>query len=140
MKSISKSTAEKLYAAAKVKGLTSLKADFVYSKEALDYRLSLLQDHFPQNTLHAIAIKTCSEPEVLKHIASKGFGLEAASIEEVKLAQIAGVPNNKIVFDSPVKTREEIKYCHELVKGALINVNCFEEIERYPVDFKGKLG
>lgn len=140
MKSISKSTAEKLYAAAKAKGLTSTKADFVYSKEALDYRLSLLQDHFPQNTLHAIAIKTCSEPEVLKHIASKGFGLEAASIEEVKLAQIAGVPNNKIVFDSPVKTREEIKYCHEFVKGALINVNCFEEIERYPADFKGKLG
>ena len=140
MKAIVKSFAEKVLIKAKNAGITSDKANYFYSKEALDYRLNLLTKYFPPNTLHAIAIKTNNHPKVLSHIASRGFGLEAASIEEVKLAQAAGVPNEKIVFDSPVKTRAEIKYCHEHLSGALINVNCLEELERYPEDFSGKLG
>ena len=140
MKAISKSIAEKTLAEAKSKGLTSEKANYFYLKEPLNYRLNLLKEFFPSDTLHAIAIKTNNHPEVLKHIASRGFGLEAASIEEVKLAQTAGVPANKIVFDSPVKTKSEIKYCHENLSGALINVNCLEEIKRYPKDFSCKLG
>lgn len=140
MKAISKSIAEKTLAEAKLKGLTSDKANYFYLKESLNYRLNLLKEFFPSDTLHAIAIKTNNHPEVLKYIASKGFGLEAASIEEVKLAQKAGVPSNKIVFDSPVKTKNEIKYCHENLNGALINVNCLEEIKRYPKDFNCKLG
>ena len=140
MKAISKSIAEKTLAEAKLKGLTSDKANYFYLKESLNYRLNLLKEFFPSDTLHAIAIKTNSHPEVLKYIASKGFGLEAASIEEVRLAQKAGVPSNKIVFDSPVKTKNEILYCHENLKGALINVNCLEEIKRYPKDFNCKLG
>ena len=140
MKAISKSIAEKTLAEAKSKGLTSDKANYFYLKESLNYRLNLLKEFFPNDTLHAIAIKTNNHPEVLKHIASRGFGLEAASIEEVKLAQTAGVPANKIVFDSPVKTKSEIKYCHENLSGALINVNCLEEIKRYPKDFSCKLG
>ncbi|MFL2581524.1 MAG: hypothetical protein ACJ0QJ_00005 [Flavobacteriales bacterium] len=140
MKAISKSIAEKTLAEAKSKGLTSEKANYFYLKESLNYRLNLLKEFFPSDTLHAIAIKTNNHPEVLKHIASRGFGLEAASIEEVKLAQTAGVPANKIVFDSPVKTKSEIKYCHENLSGALINVNCLEEIKRYPKDFSCKLG
>ncbi len=140
MKAISKSIAERVLAEAKSKGLTSEKANYFYLKEPLNYRLNLLREFFPDDTLHAIAIKTNNHPEVLKHIASRGFGLEAASIEEVKLAQIAGVPPNKIVFDSPVKTKGEIKYCHENLCGALINVNCLEEIKRYPKNFSCKLG
>lgn len=140
LKAISKSISEEVLAKAKAAGLTSDKANYFYLKEALDYRLNLLTEFFPAGTVHAIAIKTNNHPEVLKHIASRGFGLEAASIEEVKLAKVAGVPNEKIVFDSPVKTRSEIKYCHENIPGALINVNCLEEIERYPDNFSGKLG
>lgn len=140
MKAISKNTAETVLAKAKAQDLVSDKANYFYLKDALNFRLDLLEEHFPPNTLHAIAVKTNNHPEVLKHIASRGFGLEAASIEEVKLAQGAGVPTHKIVFDSPVKTRSEIQYCHENLPGALINVNCLEEIERYPDNFSGKLG
>ncbi len=140
MKEISKSVAEEVLRKAKAAGLTSDKANYFYLKTALDYRLNLLKDNFPSSTLHAIAVKTNNHPEVLKHIASQGFGLEAASIEDVKLAQAAGVPTENIVFDSPVKTRSEIQYCHENLPGALINVNCLEEIERYPDNFSGKLG
>ncbi len=140
LKEISKAFAEKILAEAKTKELTSPKANYFYLKKALDYRLNLLVEHFPKNTLHAIAVKTNNHPKVLKHIADRGFGLEAASIEEVKLAQNAGVPTNKIVFDSPVKTRSEIDYCHNNLSGALVNVNCLEEIKRYPKEFSCKLG
>jgi diaminopimelate decarboxylase len=140
LKLISKSIAERVLADSKSKGYNHPKANYFYSEKALSYRLNLLTEHFPKDTLHAIAIKTNNHPEVLKYIASRGFGLEAASIEEVKLAQNAGVSSDKIVFDSPVKTKDEIEYCHEKLSGALLNVNCFEEIKRYPKNFSCKLG
>lgn len=98
----------------------------------LDNYLTHLKSCFPSHTLHAIAIKTNPHPEVLRYIVKSGFGLEAASIEEVKLAVSAGITFNKIVFDSPVKTREEINYCHEHLPGIKINVNCLEELNRIP--------
>ncbi len=106
------------------------KSYYIYSKNILNNRLSHLKELFPDNALHAIAIKTQNEPRVLSHIVNKGFGLEAASFEEVMLAKKAGCPAEKIVFDSPVKTQEEINYCNEHFKGLLLNVNCFSELER----------
>lgn len=116
------------------------KAAFFYSKDVLNKQLQLLASSFPKNTLHAIAIKTMNHPLVLEHIVSAGFGLEAASIEEVKLAQKAGIANEKIVFDSPVKTKEEILYCHKNIPGMLLNINCLEELDRYPENFSAKMG
>ena len=116
------------------------KAIVFYLSDVLEHRLSNLSEHFPENTLHAIAIKTCNHPGVLKHIVQSGFGLEAASLEEVKLAKEAGAENEIIVFDSPVKTREEIEYCHKQLPGILLNANSLEELKRYPTDFNGKLG
>ena len=116
------------------------KAVIIYDLSVLDHRLSLLSENFPVNTHHAIAVKTNSNPLVLRHIAEKGFGLEAASLEEVKLAVTAGVHTSKIVFDSPCKTRAEIQYCHENIPGLLVNANSLEELDRYPKDFNGILG
>ncbi|MBM3184869.1 MAG: hypothetical protein FJZ67_01095 [Bacteroidetes bacterium] len=98
----------------------------------LDRYLNHLKDCFSKNTLHAIAIKTNPHPEVLKHIVNFGFGLEAASIEEVLMAKSAGVTNDKIVFDSPVKTRREINFCQENLPGIRLNVNSFDELKRIP--------
>lgn len=115
-------------------------AAIFYDTSVLQNRLDLLRNNFPNNTLHAIAIKTNSHPDVLQYIAQQNFGLEAASYEEVQLAIAAGVPNEKIVFDSPVKTRWEIQQCHEQHSGMIVNVNSLAELERYPMDFSGKLG
>jgi diaminopimelate decarboxylase len=116
------------------------KAIIFYDTDLLDDRLNILKRQFPQQVLHAIAVKTHSSPEVLRHISDRGFGLEAASIEEVKMALAAGVPSTKIVFDSPVKTRAEITYCHEHLEGIYVNANSLQELERYPKDFRGNLG
>lgn len=112
----------------------------VQSWNQLDYYLNHLKQVFPQDSLHAIAIKTNPHPEVLKHVVESGFGLEAASLEEVKLAVLAGISFEKIVFDSPVKTRKEILFCHEHYPGIKLNVNCLEELNRIPKNPSFTLG
>lgn len=116
------------------------KAYFFYLKDYLDNKLDSLRSSFPEQTTHTIAIKTLAENQVLKHIVARGFGLEAASFEEVLLAKKAGAENKNIIFDSPVKTHQEINYCHKNFKGITLNANCLEELERYPSGFNGNLG
>ena len=96
------------------------------------YTEHLVDSFSHSDALHAVAIKTQPHPKVLERIVEWGFGLEAASIEEVKKALNAGVAPDKIVFDSPVKTKSEISYCHENVKGIRLNVNSIEELNRIP--------
>ena len=96
------------------------------------YTQHLIDSFSHPNALHAVAIKTQPHPKVLERIVDWGLGLEAASMEEVKKALNAGVSPNKIVFDSPVKTKKEILYCHEKVKGIRLNVNSIEELNRIP--------
>ncbi|MCP4125335.1 MAG: hypothetical protein GY751_26680 [Bacteroidetes bacterium] len=142
MRQLSDNEIEKIYLAAKDSGRIQdhHTATIFYATPILDDRLQTLTKHFPDNSLHAIAIKANSSPEVLKYLAEKGFGLEAASMEEVQLAVNAGVEHHKIVYDSPVKTREEIQYCHEHLPGMMVNANSLEELARYPQDFSGQLG
>lgn len=141
MKFITPEIAENIFKSALDKNLADgQKATFFYVKSILEHRLRLLSDHFPENTLHSVAIKTNNHPEVLKHIVSLGYGLEAASLEEVILAKDAGAANFRIVFDSPVKTQEEINYCVENLPGLYVNANCLEELKRYPEHHQLALG
>lgn len=105
----------------------------------LTLRLDLLTKAFPVGTRHAVAIKTNPHKQILATILAHGFDLEAASIEEVELALSAGAEPQQIVFDSPVKTREEIQQCanHE---GMQVNANSLSELQRYPNSLSCKLG
>jgi diaminopimelate decarboxylase len=101
------------------------------SWDTLDAYLSHLTQAFNgTNFRHSIAIKTQPHSAVLRYMAAKGFGLEAASLEEVMLAEQANAPF--IIFDSPVKRPSEIEYCQQLDCPLLLNVNCLEELERLP--------
>ena len=84
------------------------------------------------DAIHAVAVKTNPHKEVLRALVSWGFGLEAASFEELLLAKRAGIAPGKLVFDGPVKTTKEIAKCNEMFPGLNINVNCLEELERFP--------
>lgn len=142
MKQLSDRDIEKLYCRAREDDRVPHEATSVafYSADILSDRLSMLQEAFPPDTLHAVAVKANSSPEVLRLIAEQGCGLEAASFDEVELAASAGIPPQRIVFDSPVKTRAEIQACHELFPGMTVNANSLEELERYPENFSGTLG
>ena len=102
-------------------------------------RLHYLKEVFPAGVQHSIAIKTNPHPKVLEFLVHQGFGLEAASIEEVRMALKAGCAPGDIVFDSPVKTRHEIREISSL-SDMLVNVNSIEELDRFKPDFKGIIG
>ncbi|KAA3610150.1 MAG: diaminopimelate decarboxylase [Calditrichaeota bacterium] len=94
----------------------------------LENRIKHLKQLFPENTLHAIAAKANPLPAILEHIRPIDVGVECATLSEVYLAQKSGYDPKKIVFDSPAKTIEEIKYA--LKAGIHINADSFEELER----------
>src|SRR5262245_45230011 len=82
-------------------------AAIVYDLGLLDERLERLRSAFP-DALHALAVKACPLAAILARALDRGFGLEVASEGELELARRLGAPPERIVFDSPAKTRGEI--------------------------------
>lgn len=80
--------------------------------------------------LNAIAIKTNPLVEVLRKLNNEGASFEAASMGEIALAKAAGVPNNRIVFDSPVKTNMELAWLNSHFLGGYINADSFEDLQK----------
>ncbi|MEE2644749.1 MAG: diaminopimelate decarboxylase [Myxococcota bacterium] len=102
-------------------------------------RLSHLRAAFDPAVMHCVAVKTNPHPELLRELVSSGFGLEAASIEEVRRALAAGCPSSRLIFDSPVKTRSEIAEVSQL-EGTLVNANSLSELERFSNPLRCQLG
>ncbi|MEX2595512.1 MAG: hypothetical protein WEC59_01185 [Salibacteraceae bacterium] len=100
----------------------------VYSLHALNHKLNAVKTAFPQYWKHAVAIKSNPLLAILSHVSSKGFGLEAASYEEVALAIQSR--NDFIVWDSPVKTQSELNHVSALNSNLIINANGLLEIQR----------
>jgi diaminopimelate decarboxylase len=107
-----------------------------YDLSYLDKRISELISLFPKTTLHAIAIKANPLFKILQRLEKLGVGLEAASLAELYLAEKSGVSSERIVFDSPVKTIDEIEYALNL--GSHINVDSLHELDRIAELIKDK--
>lgn len=99
-----------------------------YNLQHLYGKIVELKELFPPTTLHAIAVKAMPLPSVLEKIKQAGVGLEAASLPELVLALKAGVTPDKVVFDSPVKTREEIRFA--LQNHVRLNADSLDEVAR----------
>ena len=91
-------------------------------------RCRAVQSAFPANALHALAVKANPLAGVLRRAVAAGMGLEAASLSELHLALASGAPPTRIVFDSPVKTTEELAFALE--QGVHINADSLEELAR----------
>lgn len=100
----------------------------LYDLDALIDRVGALRGAFPAETLHAFAVKACPLPPVLALLAEQGFGAEAASLGEIHLALAAGFPPERIVFDSPAKTVEELRLALEL--QLFVNADNLDELAR----------
>ncbi len=105
-----------------------------HNLELMRARIVELQASFPENTLHAIAVKANPVVPLLREVVACGCGLEAASIEEVELALAAGCPPEKTVFDSPAKTVQEIRQALEA--GLILNVDNFDELQRIAAELR----
>jgi len=101
--------------------------------EFLAERIRRLIAAFPGNALHTLAIKANPLVRIMEFTReiSPAVGVEAASIAEVKLALHAGYSPERIIYDSPVKTREELSFA--LAAGVRLNADSLEELERISV-------
>jgi diaminopimelate decarboxylase len=91
---------------------------------------------FPSiNTLHTFAVKANPCEGVLRAFAALGFGAEVASGGELEAALAAGFAPASIVFDSPSKTRAELR--RALRAGVRVNVDSLAEIERVAAILEG---
>lgn len=106
----------------------------------LNEKIKSIQVQLPENSLCAVAIKSNPLIGVLKEIEKSGAGVEAASIAEVQLAMTAGFSPERIVFDSPVKTKTDIQFCLEHFKDGLFNADSIEELEILPDDAPFSIG
>ncbi|MER7506169.1 diaminopimelate decarboxylase [Nonomuraea pusilla] len=80
------------------------------------------------SVLHTFAAKAASLIPVLRLLADSGMGCEVASPGELRIALDAGFAPSAIVFDSPAKTRDELRQA--LALGVAINADSFAELRR----------
>ncbi|MFI1471376.1 diaminopimelate decarboxylase [Streptomyces wuyuanensis] len=78
--------------------------------------------------LHAFAVKAAPLVPVLRLLDSEGVGAEVASPGELALALAAGVRPERIVLDSPAKTRAELTEALDL--GIAVNADNLQELDR----------
>lgn len=104
---------------------------FFFDCAVLADRIARLTRAFPQDALHAIAIKTNPLSFVLRYLVQLGVGLEAASLGELLLAERAGVPWPRLVFDSPAKTQREIDLLPKQYPGLRVNADSLDEVARH---------
>lgn len=92
--------------------------------------LQHLHRAFPADipVLHAFAAKANSMVGVLERLRRLGMGAEVASDGELRAALEAGHTPERMVFDSPAKSRRELQ--HALALGIAINVDNFQEFAR----------
>jgi diaminopimelate decarboxylase len=94
-----------------------------YQKELIH-----LKKLFQKSTLHTSAIKANPLVKVLEKIKILDIGVEAASEGELFIAEKTGFIPSKIVFDSPAKTRDELKLA--LSRNIQINADSIMELDR----------
>jgi diaminopimelate decarboxylase len=102
-------------------------AAIVYDLDLFRARLAALEEAFPR-ALNTLAVKAAPLPRLLERAAQAGFGLEVASSGEITIAERAGASGDRVVFDSPAKTRGEIAAA--LARGHRLNVDNFQELAR----------
>ena len=87
-----------------------------------------LHASFPDHFMHAFAAKAGCLEGILRTLREHGMACEVASPGELAQAMAAGFAPERIVFDSPAKTRGEIEVA--LRHGMTLNVDNFQELDR----------
>ena len=99
-----------------------------YDMAMLRERLCAIRRAFPASAMHAIACKANPLAGCLELAKEFGMGLEVASPGELEHALRLGFVPDRIQFDSPAKTRRDIRRALQL--GVRVNADNLEELAR----------
>jgi len=83
---------------------------FVYDRSTIDKKLEELLSALPPRFFVCYSVKANPNPLVVRHLVSRGCGLEIASAGEFSIALEAGCQPAKIVFAGPGKLESELEY------------------------------
>ncbi|MFJ4937161.1 diaminopimelate decarboxylase [Streptomyces pseudovenezuelae] len=92
--------------------------------------VAALHKAFPDSVdvLHTFAAKANCLVPVLEEVRKLGMGCEVASAGELAQALAAGFAPEQIVYDSPAKTRSDLRQALDL--GVAVNADNFQELAR----------
>ena len=103
---------------------------YVYSHAALAERFDAFVEAFERlSPLACFSVKSCGNVHVCRRLVERGAGLDVVSGGELRRAQAAGVPMDRVVFAGVGKTDPEIRAALEAGIGCF-NVESEAELER----------
>ncbi len=102
---------------------------FLIHEDELEYNITgfhnALQKYWPNSAI-AYSIKTNALPWILKWMNNHSVYAEAVSGDEYQLAKMCGFPGELIVFNGPIKSKEQ--FMTAVSEGALINIDSEREL------------
>lgn len=107
--------------------------DAAIIKERFESLVSCID--YPEKRIH-FAMKCNSNPAVLKILLKEGCGIDAVSLNEVKLALKVGFSADKILFTGVNLSEEEVNEALDL--GVLLNVGSLHALERFGKNHGGE--
>ena len=104
---------------------------YIYDSDKIKSQYDKLKDSFSSVKSLQInyAVKALSNISILKFIINLGSGIDAVSIQEVKLALKCGVKPDKIIYTPNGVSMDEIKKASEL--GVKINIDNLSVLEDF---------
>ena len=104
---------------------------YVYDSDKIKRQYNKLKNSFSsvKNLQINYAVKALSNISILKFIINLGSGIDAVSIQEVKLALKCGVNPDKIIYTPNGVSMDEIKKASEL--GVKINIDNLSVLEDF---------
>ncbi|MDM8535051.1 diaminopimelate decarboxylase, partial [Clostridiaceae bacterium HSG29] len=97
---------------------------YLYDEKIINKYIKRLKNSF-SNVKFLYSIKANSHPLVVKCVTSQGIGVDASSINEVKMGKINGVSKDKIQYSAPGKTKKNIE---EAINDSIIIADSINEI------------
>ena len=110
---------------------------YVYLQEVIESRIQELQRAVGAyaNTQFLYAVKTNFNPHIVKIIIQNGFGIDAVSVEEVKMGILCGANRKNILFTENNSTDEDM---HEAVGlGVLLNIGSLSRLQKFGASYPG---
>lgn len=104
---------------------------YVYSESRIrsNYRrlVKAYKNHYHRFKVY-FAIKSNSNPAIIKILESEGCGADAACIAEIEIAKSAGIPANEILYSGVYNSFEDL--CFAVKNQLLVNMEDLSQLER----------